>query len=179
MGRNLKHNYKDPYFLLEIEGVARDGASDKDIAKYLQISATYLCEIKVKYPELVDAIARARRPLNVIVENAAYNRAIGMKVKTITRRYLDKKCDCGKNPECPECKGTGRAKVPGTEVVQETETQLPPDPFSFNNWLKAKKPEIWNKEPIKVDITTDGNPFMTLIQKATESNGNSGENKEG
>jgi hypothetical protein len=176
MGRIPKHNYKDPYFLLEIEGLARDGASDKELAEYLGINPAYFCEIKKKYPEFSDAIARARRPLNVIVENALYKRTIGMKVKTITRRYLEKKCTCGNDPKCKQCKGVGHYKLVDTEVVQETETELPPDPFSIKNWLMAKKPDTWNKEPLKVEHSGEvKGQGVTLIFNEVERKDDTGE----
>lgn len=180
MGRKPKHNYEDPFFLLEIEGLARDGSTDKEIAKYLRVSAAQFCTIKKKYAKLVESIARARRPLNVVAENSMYKRVTGMTIKTVTRRYLEKKCKCGgKDPECEECRGTGKYKDISTEVVQETTQEIPPDPFSIREWLKAKKPEIWNKEPIKIHQTGEMTQNVNLIFDEVERKDDTGKKANG
>lgn len=153
-GRKAKYDYTDKFFLLEVEGLARDGITDRGIAKKLGMNGTYFSEVKKKYSEISEALTRGRQPLNVIVENALYKRAVGMKVKTTTKRYI--------------------LKPDGTqsddELVQETETEVPPEPKAIAMWLTQRKPEVWNKQPQKVDVTTGGKSFLELIQKATSNN---------
>ena len=55
-----------------------------------------------------------------------------------------------------------------TEIIQETETEYPPDTGAAMAWLKNRKPEEWNKQPIRVDATSNGKdilPAKTLTQK--------------
>lgn len=147
-----RYDFKNKDLLLTIEGMVRDGATNKQVAEYLRYSETYFCELLKKTPELSEVFTRARRPLTVSVENSLYRRAIGMKVKTVTKRWM----------VGPDGKQTD------IEIIQETESEVPPDPKAIAFWLTQRKPEVWNKQPQKIDVTTGGNPFLELIKKASE-----------
>lgn len=134
MGRKGKFDYTDPMFLLEIEGYARRGLSDLEISKNIGLGETHFSRVKSKYPQLSQAIKKGRQPLNVIVENALFKRATGMKSKSVTRRWIV-------NPD-----GTNGL----VEIVQETETDLPPDTGAAMAWLKNRDPEQWNKQAEKI-----------------------------
>ena len=118
-------------FLLEIEGLARDGWDDKQIAERYHITPQYFCQLKDKYVELFESLKRGRAPLTVNVENSLYKRAVGLEVKTIIKKVT------------PD----------GEEILQETITQLPPDTGACMAWLKNKKPELWNRQPVKIEQT--------------------------
>ena len=137
MGRNSKYNYTDHQFLLNIEGLARDGWDDKQICEKYHLNETYFCELKNKYPELNEALKRGRSPLDIHVENSLYKRAVGLKIITVVRKFIIDE------------NGNETEKV----IVQETETQLPPDTGACMAWLKQRKPEKWNKQPIKIEQT--------------------------
>jgi len=157
-------DYTDSMLLLEIEGLARDGFDDCQIAEILDVGPEAFSKNKRKrHPDgskslLSLALERGRRPLSVLVENALYKRAIGQIVKTkaTVTRFL----------ELPD--GT----VTDTKIVQvtETETELPGDVNAQTFWLKHHKPDMYNVQPIRVDMTTKGNelqnepPRITLIQ---------------
>lgn len=157
-----KFDFQDKHNLLKIEGWARDGWEDKQIAKNLKYNETYFSELKSKITGLSEALKRGRQPLDIIVENSLYKRATGLKVKSVVRRWM----------LLPDGTKTD------TEILQETESELPPDTGAAMAWLKNRKPKTWNQQPTKVEIN-EGNPFMTLIEKATQSDGDSGDNKEG
>jgi hypothetical protein len=148
-----KHNFRDQETLLTVEGLARDGLDNKDIAKYFNYSEPYFSELVNSISELSEAIKRGRKPLEVIVENSLYRRAIGgMKIKTQTRRFLEEKCECeGEDKKCPDCKGTGKKIITDVELVQETVSELPPDVGAAAFWLKQKKADIWNRQPTKIE----------------------------
>ena len=150
MGRKPKYDYADQEFLLEMEGLARDGWDDMQIAGKYLLEPTYFCRLKDKYPQLSQALKRGRKPLNMIVENSLYKRAIGLKVKTVVRRWMPK----------PDGGNTD------IEIIQETETELPPDTGAAMAWLKQRKPEQWNKQPIKMEITgKDGKDLLPTKTK--------------
>ena len=148
MARKPKHNYTDPQLLLRIEGWARDGWEDKQIAEQLGLNEQYFCEIKLKFPELAESLNRGRQPLDIIVENSIYKRAIGMKIKTVTKRWM--KLADGSETDI--------------EVISETTQEIPPDFNSGQFWLKFRKPEIWNKQPEKIELTgKDGKDLIPEI----------------
>lgn len=144
-GAKPKHDYDDPMFYLQIEGWARDGYDDYQIADLLTLTATYFCDLKKKYPELSEALKKGRRPLEVLVENSLFRRATGLKVKTTVRKW--------------EIWPNEDGEPQRVEVVQETETELPPDTGAAMAWLKHKKPEMWNiatKMQMEQDIHMSG-----------------------
>lgn len=143
MGRKPQHNYTDKEFLLKMEGYARDGWNEEQIARSIGLNVTYFSELKTKYTELAEAIKRGRRPLDIIVENSLYKRAVGLKVKSITKRWMT----------LPDGSKTD------TEIIQEVETELPPDTGAMMAWLKHRKPEQWNI-PSRFDATTNGKDLV-------------------
>lgn len=144
-GRKPKHDYRDPMFLLQVEGWARDGYDDYQIAELLDLNATHFCELKGKYTEISEALKKGRRPLEVLVENSLFKRATGMKVKSTVRQW-----------EVLEDEDGIPKRV---EVIRETETELPPDTGAAMAWLKHKKPEVWNiaaKMQMELEATVTG-----------------------
>ncbi len=155
MGRHARYDFTDKDFLATIEGLIRDGWDNKQVAEYLKYNETYFSKLTVKYPQLGEAIIRARKPITFAIENSLIKKCMGMKVKSVTKRWLT-------GPD---------GKQTDIEIIQETETELPPDGRLIQFYLSQRKPEVYNKQPQKIDVTTDGNPFLSLIQKASESNG--------
>ena len=165
MPAKKKVNFQDTEVLLIVEGLARDGLDNKDIAKYFNYAETYFSGLINSISELSEALKRGRRPLEVMVENSLFRRAYGgIKVKTQVRRFLEERCDCGANNKCEICKGTGKKLITDVEIVQETITELPPDTGAAALWLKQKKSDIWNKQPIRIDATTGGKELSTNLQ---------------
>lgn len=146
-GRKPKYDFKDKDLILTIEGMIRDGADNKQVAKYLGYNETYFSDLIKTHSELSDAITRGRKPLTFSVENSLYKRATGMKVKSIIRRWMV----------------DAEGKQTDVEIIQETESEIPPDPKAMAFWLSQKKPEVWNKQPQKIDATTNGKDLNTPI----------------
>lgn len=148
-----KFDFNDKQNLVRIEGWARDGLDDKQIAANIGYNETYFSELKGKIPKLSEALKKGRAPLDIIVESTLYRRAIGMKIKTQqafkvkTVSYTDE----GK-----------RCEVESIEIVN-LEQELPPDPTSMIFWLKNRKPEHWNKQPEKVDVTSNGESVLLVF----------------
>ena len=65
-----------PDGLIRIEGWARDGLTDEQIAKNIGISRSTLCEWKIKFPELSDTLKRSKDVADRMVENALFESAI-------------------------------------------------------------------------------------------------------
>lgn len=157
-----KLDYNDAMLLLEIEGLARDGYDDQQIAEILDVAPETFSKNKTKkqpdktLSNLSQALTRGRRPLNVLVENAMYKRAIGQTIKTKTRTTT-----------------LNKHGLPiGRVTVIETETELPGDVLAQWNWLKNRKADIYNVQPQKIDMTTNGKdineaPRISKIEHVT------------
>lgn len=136
----MKFDFKDKDNQNLIEEMARDGLDDKQIAEKIGYGQQYFVELKKKFSELSEALKRGRKPLNYFVESSLFKRAVGLKVKSTTTKQI-------------KDKQTG--EIIAEEVVT-TETELPPDTGAMAYWLKQRKADKWNKEPVKVDVTTQG-----------------------
>ena len=74
-----KGKYADwitPEGLLRIEGWARDGLTDKQIAHNIGISHATLYEWKKHFPELSDTLKKSKDVVDRMVENALFKNAI-------------------------------------------------------------------------------------------------------
>lgn len=106
---------------------ARDGDTDENIAKKIGISPSTLSNWKKSHPEFAKALRRSRMLVDIDVENALYNRAMGT---TITETVTDDE---------------GRTKT--------ITKQLPPDVTAMIFWLKNRKPNEWKD---KRDVAVEG-----------------------
>lgn len=127
--------------LLRIEGWARDGFTEKQIANNkMGISEFTLSRWKKENELLRDAIKRGKAPADTLVENQMYKRATGYTtVETIEEIY--------------EEDGVQR------KHVRRITKEIPPDVTAQIFWLKNRKPAYWRdrreaeiaaKEQVKV-----------------------------
>lgn len=140
VGPKPKHDYTDQMFLLQIEGWARDGYDDKQIAEMLSLDPATFSRKKSEIDQICQALSRGRRPLEVLVENSLFKRATGMKItrKTVTRK-LEFNHDTGESDY----------------VTYESEevSELPPDVKAQELWLRNRKPKQWNSQIDKVELS--------------------------
>jgi hypothetical protein len=71
--------------LLLVAAWARDGLTDVDIAKNLDIGVSTLHAYKKEHPELLESLKRGKEEADVAVENALYKRALGYEYEEITQ----------------------------------------------------------------------------------------------
>lgn len=136
--------------LLQIEGWARDGLTDKQIAGNIGVSESTFTLWKRKYHVIVGALKKGKAPVDISVENALYKSAIGYKVtvkkpmKLRRIRYQDKK----------------RIEEEYIEMVDE-ELYITPNVTAQIFWLKNRKPEQWREKQERV-IMNDVEDLSTL-----------------
>ena len=147
-------DFDDPFVILLIESYSSDGMADYEIAEALGYNATYFSELQRKFPKIAEAIKKGRRPMAKAVENAMFKKALGgFTTKTVVKKWIE-------DPRFPDEKVM-------VELVQETEIEHAPDTGAGAFILKQRKPEMYNKQPIRVDVTTDGekvNQSITVIE---------------
>ncbi|MFW5649297.1 MAG: transposase [Candidatus Alkaliphilus sp. MAG34] len=119
--------------LIEIEGWARDGLIDEQIAKNLGIAYSTFREYKNKHPALSAALKKGKEVVDRLVENALLKRALGYEyeeVKTLIEEVDGKK----------------------KKKIEKTKKHFPADVSAGIFWLRNRKGKVWsNREQIDAD----------------------------
>ena len=117
MAKGKYIDWIEPEGLLKLEGWARDGLVDEQIAQNVGIAASTLYEWKKQYPEISEALKKGKEVVDRQVENALLKRALGYEYDEITMEY-------------------------GKETKRVTK-QVVPDVTAQIFWLKNRKPDQW------------------------------------
>ena len=165
MGRPPKFDYNGDEFYEEIYALAMQGLTDAEIAfalgerfgqtlnpdvfgsmkngNYAQWSKRQNEERGMRINRV---LARARAKINSIVRGAYLKSALGgKKISSKVVSYVRQRCHCQGNDEhCPDCGGTGYYYLTDKQVVQESESELPPNQQAMSTWLFHHDPE-WRK----------------------------------
>lgn len=137
MAKGKYEYWLTPEGLLKLEGWARDGLTDEQIASNVGISRSTLNTWKEKYQDISDTLKRGKDIIDRQVENALLKRALGYSYKEVTR-------------EICEDAGTGKCSL---KVTKEVTKEVAPDTTAQIFWLKNRKPEQWRD---KQEITDNG-----------------------
>lgn len=120
----------EPEGLLLIEGWARDGLTDEQIAHNMGISRDTLYEWKKKYTDISDTLKKGKEVVDRMVENALLKRALGYE-------YTETK--------------TVKSEKDGVKV-EITVKQVVPDTTAQIFWLKNRKPNEWRDKPENKEV---------------------------
>ena len=112
--------------MTRIEGWAREGLTDAQIAAKMGINVSTLYKYQNEHGEIVDALKRGKAPVDIEVENALLKRAKGgFEVK-------EKRIEKWKDADGVEREHT---------VIITRE--VPPDTTAQIFWLKNRRPDLW------------------------------------
>lgn len=106
--------------LILLEGWARDGLTNEQIANNIGINAKTLYEWKNKESKIRNILKKAREVVDYEVENALYKRAVGYRYDEITYEN-------------------------GVETKRITK-EVAPDTIAQIFWLKNRKKEQWREK---------------------------------
>lgn len=146
MAKGKYQRWLEPDGLLLLEGWARDGLTDEQLAEKMEISPSTLYEWKVKYPEISEALKKGKEIVDIQVENALLKRALGYE-------YMEERVEISDKD--------------GRKVIQTTKT-VPPDTTAQIFWLKNRRPDKWRDKPETVGEKKPGDgavESMTLADK--------------
>ena len=135
--------------MLKIEGWARDGLIEEQIAHNMGVSRSTLSDWKNKHPLIIQALAKGKEVSDREVENALFKRATGYTYEEIT---------------------VEREKVDGEFQSIETKRvkrQVPPDTTAIIFWLKNRKTDVWRD---RREIDHSGEMKQTVVERKDLSN---------
>ncbi len=130
-----------------IEGWARDGLTDEQIAHNMGISHDTLYKYKKRYPEFAEALKKGKEVIDRKVENALLKRALGYKYDEVKKEAILNK-------------DTGEYEMVVTEIKTK---EVKPDTTAQIFWLKNRKPDKWrDKQDIAIEV--DELPDINLVR---------------
>lgn len=135
--------------LLLIEGWARDGLTDEQIAGNMGVSRSTLNSWKDKYPDILDALKKGKEIVDRQVENALLKRALGYEYEEIKEKY--------------EFGELSERTITKKQVVPDTTAQI--------FWLKNRKPKDWRDKQERLDNTAEDNDMVKQFVEGMKQHG--------
>lgn len=146
MAKGKYERWLEPDGLTLLEGWARDGLTDEQLAKKMGIGTRTLYEWKEKYPQISQALKKGKEIVDIEVENALLKRALGYE-------YTEEKVEISEKD--------------GRKVTQ-TVKHVAPDTTAQIFWLKNRRPDRWRSEPRESGSaaqTDDHNALIAAIKE--------------
>lgn len=129
MAKAKYEQWLTPEGLLKIEGWARDGLTDEQIAEKMGISVASLYNYKKCHLEILEALKSGKEVIDRQVENALLKRALGYEYEEVKEKYEQGICV--------------ERTITKKEVVPDTTAQI--------FWLKNRKPDEWrDKQTVEI-----------------------------
>lgn len=120
--------------LILIQGWARDGLTNEQIAHNLGVAVSSFYKYKAENIELSEALKKGKEVIDREVENALLKRALGYE-------YIETKTTTNEE---------------GKEFVVTTTKEVVPDTTAQIFWLKNRKPKVWrDKQEISQNINAE------------------------
>ena len=116
-----------------LEGWARDGLTDEQLAQKIGINPATLYDWKNKFNKISEALKKGKEVVDIQVENALLKRALGYD-------YQEQRIE--------------KSEKDGTKIIQ-TIKHVPADTAAQIFWLKNRRPDKWRDKP-EVPGDSDG-----------------------
>lgn len=134
-----------------IEGWARNGLTDEQIAKNLSISKTTFYKYRDEHPELSELLKKSKEKVDFEVENALYKRALGYEYEeevyeTVYDRFSEMYVE---------------------KLTKRVKKQVAPDTTAQIFWLKNRKPKEW-REKQEIESNVNGKISIIMDEKVEE-----------
>ena len=139
MANGKYQQWLEPEGLTLLEGWARDGLTDEQIAGNIGINTSTLYDWKNKFPKITETLKKGKEVVDIQVENALLKRALGYEFQETRVEKSDKD---------------------GTKIIQ-TLKHIPADTTAQIFWLKNRRPDKWRDKP---EIPGDSD----MLKKAKE-----------
>lgn len=141
MATGKYQKWLEPDGLLMLEGWARDGLTDEQIAKNIGIVRDTLYEWKKRFPVISDALKRGKEVVDREVENALLKKALGYEYEEVTKE--------------------------NGVITKVVTKQVAPDTTAQIFWLKNRKPDDWrDKQTTEITGLSDAQQkFSELLEQ--------------
>ncbi|MEK3796126.1 helix-turn-helix domain-containing protein [Paenibacillus sp. FSL R7-0204] len=152
MAKGKYHDWLTPEGLLKLEGWARDGLIDEQIALNMGVKRQTLYDWKNKFPDISDALKKGKEVVDRAVENALLKRALGYQYDEVTKEAVKQQ-----DEESGEWVTViAETKRVTKEVQGDTTAQI--------FWLKNRRPDKWrDKQDVQHSGSVDvNNPYKDL-----------------
>lgn len=147
MAKGKYHEWLSEDGIIKIQGWARDGLIDEQIAHNMGITTKTLYEWKNKYGEISEALKKGKEVIDRQVENALLKRALGYAYDETT--YED-----------------------GVETKRVTK-EVAPDTTAQIFWLKNRKPAEWrDKIEQQQTVTIQDDGFLEALKGTIQDDWN-------
>lgn len=130
--------------LLKVQGWARDGLSNEQIAHNIGINKDTLYEWQKRFSDFSDALKKGKEVVDREVENALLKRAMGYEYDEVTQEPVTDK-------------DTGITEM---RVTKRVTKQIVPDVTAQIFWLKNRKPEEFRD---KRDVDLSGHVELPVV----------------
>ena len=153
MAKGKYEEWLKPEGLLKLEGWARDGLTDKQIAEEkIGVSERTFTDWKRKYSAISSVLKKGKEIVDIQVENALLKRALGYKYQETTKELV-------------ENAATGKTELKVTKVVEK---EVVPDTTAQIFWLKNRRPDKWkDKQDVQVsgELETEKTKLDDIIKQ--------------
>lgn len=172
MAKGKYEYWLTPEGLLKLEGWARDGLTDEQIAQNIGVATSTLYEWKKRYSEISEALKRGKEVVDRQVENALLKRALGYSYNE--DKYISVPMDQAEYSESlerymntykfehPEATDSElmlvKERFPKSKMILEERKvkEVVPDTAAQIFWLKNRMAEKWrDKQNIEVSQSID------------------------
>ena len=144
-GRYL--DWISPEGLLKIEGWARDGLTDKQIAHNIGVNERTFTRWKSEHESIMSVLKNGKEVIDRQVENALLKNALGFEYEE-TKTIM-------------EITPNGERK----QRIEKVKKYSPPNPTSQIFWLKNRKPHEW-RDRTETEISAENTKANTALTKA-------------
>lgn len=148
MAKGKYEYWLTPEGLVLLEGWARDGLTDEQIAHNMGIASSTLYDWKKRHPEILEPLKRGKEVVDRQVENALLKRALGYEYEEVKEKFED------------------------GDITERTVTkkEVVPDVTAQIFWLKNRKPGDWRdkREPEDTTAIERLDRILAGLKKAAE-----------
>lgn len=127
MAKGKYQEWLTPDGLLLLEGWARDGLSDEQIAGNMGVASSTYYKWQLDHAEIAEAIKKGKAPVDIQVENAMLKRAMGYDYEEVITEVYDN----------------------GKKHIRKVKKHMPGDVTAMIFWLKNRKPDKFRDKPVE------------------------------
>lgn len=161
-----KYDYDGDKFYERLEKLATAGWNDSEIAELVELDESVFSRMRngkyegwtkkeneVRSARISQVLARGRKKIIELLRSSYLRTALGQsKTKSVTKKFVEELCECGGDPTCPICGGTGKVVRSDKWVTLETETQMAPSLQAMTVLLYHHDPEWRAQERLKDEV---------------------------